>query len=383
MASRRILILLVLFVTACAPAAATGTPLPVAPSATVTPRPTRPPTVTPEPTAMMTYTQAMHPFTVEGLRQRDYQSGTVRVLGVIQQTDAFTSYLIEYPSDGLTITGVMQIPALGEPPFPVIVMNHGFFSRTVYRSGDGTDRAAEFLNKHGYLTLSSDYRSWAQSNSGPSLYYSGLAIDVVNLVRAIPSIPEADANRIGMWGHSMGGGVTMKVLTILGGRVAPSGSEERTETTIRAAVLYSTVSADQADVLARWGLGCYGDILAGEALAGCNSSDIVPLDLPAEILNGYFDSSTDPVMLRAVSPIHHLDLVTAPVQIHYGTRDGEEFAGTPPEWSKKLYEAFLEAGKPARLFGYEGERHSFIGDAWFNFMAECLRFFDENVKNAN
>jgi dipeptidyl aminopeptidase/acylaminoacyl peptidase len=258
----------------------------------------------------------------------------------------------------------------------VIVMNHGFFSRKVYVSGDGTDRAAEFLNKRGYLTISPDYRSWGQSDYGPSLYYSGLAIDVVNLLNALPSIPEADATRVGLWGHSMGGGVTIKALTIVGGQPAT-----RIRATVRAAVLYSTVSADQADVLARWGLGCYGDVLAGEALVGCNSSDVVPLDLPQEVQDAYYDSSTDPVVLKEISPFYNLNFVTVPVQINYGTRDGEEYAGTPPEWSKKLYQAFLDAGKPAKLFAYEGERHSFLGDAWFQFMQEVSHFFDENVKN--
>ncbi|MEK7726762.1 MAG: hypothetical protein AAB354_00045, partial [candidate division KSB1 bacterium] len=50
---------------------------------------------------------------------------------------------------GLTITGVMNIP-VGEVPFPVILMNHGFFARSVYSSGDGTDRSSAFLAEHGY-----------------------------------------------------------------------------------------------------------------------------------------------------------------------------------------------------------------------------------------
>jgi dipeptidyl aminopeptidase/acylaminoacyl peptidase len=339
------------------------------PAASATPlTPTKTPTVTPPPTATLTYQQAIRPYTIDGLRERDYQSGKVRILETLAETEAFTRYQIEYLSEGLTISGLMQVPTVGAAPYPVIVMNHGFFSRTVYRSGDGTDRAAEFLNKRGYLTLSSDYRSWGQSDFGPSLFYSGLAIDVVNLLNAIPSIKEADPKRIGMWGHSMGGGVTMKVLVI--------------DSRVKAAVVYSTVSADQADVLARWGLGCFGDVISGESVVGCNSSDVVPLDLPTEVLNAYYDAATDPEVLRLISPIYHLDDVTAPVQIHYGTRDGEVFAGVPPEWSKKLYQAFLDAGKPAKLFGYEGERHSFIGDPWFQFMEETARFFDTYVKNA-
>ena len=324
------------------------------------------PTVTPRPTATRTTEQALFPYTIAGLRKHDFQDGRIVIRETLLETDIFTRYLIAYPSDGLTITGILQIPTVGEPPYPVIMMNHGFFSRTVYSSGDGTDRAAEFLNRRGYLTLSSDYRSWGDSDTGESLFYSGLAIDVVNLMNAIPSIPEADPDHIGMWGHSMGGGVTLKVLTL--------------DTRIKAAVLYSSVSADFTDIIERWGPGCLGDVFEGEIAYGCNSSDVLPLDLPDDLTASYFNSVTDPDMLEAVSPFYHLDLVTAPVQIVYGTDDGSTSAGTPPDWSKKMYKAFLEEGKNVKIFAHEGEGHSFIGDPWFVFMARSAQFFDKYVR---
>lgn len=377
------LVILVLILTAClpAPTVATQTVLPqtVQPTAVITDVQTQ--TQTPIPTPTLTFSDAIYPYTIDGLRAREYPGGKIEVVGVLDQTENYTSYLIHYPSDGLTITGIMQIPAKGKPPFPVIVMNHGFFSRTEYVAGDGTDRAAEFLNKRGYLTIAPDYRSWGQSDSGPSLFYSGLAIDVVNLLASIPSIPEADPSRVGLWGHSMGGGVTMKALTIIGDNVSAVG-EGAAHINVRAAVVYSTVSADQGDVLARWGLGCFGNVIEGEMRSDCNSSDVIPLSLPVELLDSYYVAAYDPDALSEISPIHHLDLVAVPVQIHYGTRDGEELSGTPTEWSTKLYQAFLDAGKPAKLFPYEGQRHSFIGDAWFKFMEEVATFFDANVKNA-
>lgn len=323
-------------------------------------------TVTPTPSPTQTVADAIYPYTIDGLRNHDFQSGDVHVRETIAETDDFTAYLIDYPSDGLTITGVMQIPKEGRPPFPVIVMNHGFFARSVYSSGDGTDRAAEYFNRHGYLTISSDYRSWGESDVGPSLYYSGLVIDVINLVSAVSSIPEADEDRIGMWGHSMGGGVTMKVLTI--------------DARIKAAVLYSTVSAEDADILRRWGLGCMGDIEAGETQIGCNSSDVIPLSLPAEVIQAYYVSSTNAGFLRQISAYYNLDLVTAPVQINYGTDDGKTSAGTPPEWSKKLHAALEEAGVVSELYGYGGESHSFVGDAWVAVMERSAHFFDDHVK---
>jgi len=285
---------------ACSSAPAV-TPL-ATPNAVIVPD-TPTPTITPVPTPTKTMEQAIYPYTIEGLRKHKFQSGDLTVGEKSFETDDFIRYPIEYPSDGLTITGILQVPKTGKLPYPVIVMNHGFFSRTIYHSGDGTDRAAEFLNKRGYLTVSSDYRSWGNAQTGESLYYSGLAIDVINLMNAIPSIPEADPERIGMWGHSMGGGVTLKVLTI--------------DPRIKAAVLYSPVSADFADIIERWGPGCIGDVLDGEAAYGCNSSDVLPLSLPGDLITSYSTSVTDPETLKAVSPLYHFNYVNSPVQINY------------------------------------------------------------------
>ena len=333
---------------------------------TATPSPV--PTLTFTPTSTPTIEELIFPFTIDGLREHDFKSGSIHIRSILDENDQSTTYLIDYLSDGLTITGVMQIP-VGEGPFPVILMNQGFFSRSVYRSGDGTDRASAFLAEHGDITLSSDYRSWGDSDVGNSFFYSGLVIDVVNLINAIPSIKAADPERVGMWGHSMGGGVTMKVLAV--------------DPRIKAAVLYSPVSADFVDVIERWGPGCFGDVAQGELIVGCNSSDVIPDDLPREMQDAYFFAASDPDTLREISPFYHLDHVDVPIQIHYGTEDGKYLSGTPPQWSVKLTQGLRDAGKQAELYQYEGEGHSFIGQPWFDFMGRTLMFFDKYVKNAS
>jgi dipeptidyl aminopeptidase/acylaminoacyl peptidase len=320
-------------------------------------------TLTPSPTP--TIEELIFPHTIDGLRQHDFKSGSVHIRSILDENDKFTTYLIDYPSDGLTITGVMQTP-VGEGPFPVVLMNHGFFSRSVYNSGDGTDRAAGFLAEHGYLTLASDYRSWGDSDIGYSFFYSGLVIDVINLINAIPSIEQADPDRIGMWGHSMGGGVTMKVLTI--------------DSRVKAAVLYSPVSADDADIIGRWGPGCFGDIAQGELIVGCNSSDVIPDNLPQNLQDAYRFAVSDADTLKEIAPFYHLEDVMVPIQIHYGTEDGKFISGTPPQWSVKLTQGLRDAGKQVELLQYEGEGHSFIGQPWFDFMGRTLRFFDKYVK---
>jgi len=369
---QRVCLFVFVLLAACQPAPISAIPTLPMPLVieTSTPSPIPTETFTPSPTP--TVGELIYPYTIEGLRQHQYKSGDIHIRSTLDDNEKYTGYLIDYPSDGLTITGVMQIPK-GEGKFPVIVMNHGFFSRSVYHSGDGTDRSSAFLAEHGYITLASDYRSWGAADISESFFYSGLAIDVMNLINAIPSIPQADANRIGIWGHSMGGGVTMKVLTILAGQ---------SENKIKAAVLYSTVSADMSDVIARWGIGCFGDIAQGEQIFGCNSSDVIPVELPQNLQNAYLFAANDADTLKEVSPFYHLENITMPIQIHYGTEDGKILGGTPPQWSVKLTQALRDSGKQVEMYSYEGERHSFIGDPWFVFMGRVLRFFDMYVKKA-
>src|SRR6185503_4559704 len=283
---QRICLLFLFLLAACQPAQTLPTatlPSPFVRIETFTPSPIPAKTFTPS--ATPTIEELIFPYTIDGLRQHVYRSGKVHILSTLTETEKYTSYLIDYPSDGLTITGMMLIPK-GDGPFPVILMNHGFFSRSLFNSGDGTDRSAAYLAEHGYITLASDYRSWGGSDIGESLFYSGQVIDVINLLNAIPSISQADANRVGMWGHSMGGGITMKVLTIVGAGL-PRPELEQPAATIKAAVLYSPVSADFADIIERWGNGCFGDIAEGEQVVGCNSADVIPVDLPANLQVAY------------------------------------------------------------------------------------------------
>ena len=342
-----------------AAATATSAPTSSPPTATATMTATPPPTAVPSPTP----TPDPLGVTLDALRARQYPGGPVEILRTLETTDTYTRYYIAYPSDGLRITGIMQIPP-GPGPFPVIILNHGYHDRGSYWAGSGTWMAAEYLNGRGYLTIAPDYRTWGESDWGPSLFHTGLVADVLNLIGSLPSIPQADPARLGMWGHSMGGGITTKVLTI--------------DSRVRAAVLYAANSGDDADLIARWGRGC----LPGESQAttNCNPGEAILADLPPEVIADYVAAAADPARLRDIAPIYHLDRVTAPVQIHIGAADGAELNATPPEWSIKLYAAFQAAGKPAELFVYEGQGHLFYGQGWSEMITRVGDFFDLYVK---
>ena len=135
----------------------------------------------------------------------------------------------------------MNIPT-GEGQFPVVILLHGYYDREGFWSGLGTASAATYLARRGFLTIAPDFRTWGGSDTGLNLFASGLTTDTLNLISSVGSVPQADARRIYLWGHSMGGGVATKTLVV--------------DSRINAAVLYAPNSANDADLFERWGAAC-------------------------------------------------------------------------------------------------------------------------------
>lgn len=285
----------------------------------------------------------MNAYTIEALRTREYPGGDIELRSILAVTESYTRYYISYPSDDLTITGIMQVPP-GVGPFPVIILNHGWIDPEEYWPGADTWRAAEYLNSRGYLTLASDFRGWGESDSSDNFFEMGILIDTLNLVSSLPSIPEANIERIGMWGHSMGGGVTIKAITI--------------DPRVKAAILYAPVSGHNLDVFTRWGVDVRADV--GERL-----------------LQAYIEALSRPEFLARTSPNNYFDFVVAPVQIHIGTAD----TSTPPEWSVKIGEALVKSGNEVEFYVYPGQGHAFQGQSWRLFMGHVADFFDRHLGN--
>ncbi len=320
--------------------------------------PTRPPTLTPTP-------HPIFPFTIPGLRDREYLGGQISIRSVLEENGAFSVNYIEYPSDTLRITGLMHVPT-GAGPFPVVILIHGYYERGNYFAGAGTWQAAESFARQGYLAIAPDLRSWGESDSGLSLFHTGLVADVLNLIASLDALPQADSDKVGLWGHSMGGGIAMKVLAAA-------------DHPVKAAVLYAPNSADDADLIARWGPGC----LPGESEAAgdrCNPAEVIPADTPQGLVEAYLEYARDTEALQQVASIYHLEAITTPVQIHIGTADGQFLGETPPHWSQKLADALQAAGKEVEYYTYPGQGHSFTGKSWIEFQSRAVEFFNNHLK---
>jgi dipeptidyl aminopeptidase/acylaminoacyl peptidase len=68
--------------------------------------------------------------------------------------------------------------------------------------------------RSGYIVFRQDYRGHDQSDGRPEGAYFSTAytVDVLNAVSALQAFREADGDRIGVWGDSMGGHITLQVM---------------------------------------------------------------------------------------------------------------------------------------------------------------------------
>lgn len=191
--------------TATAPPSA-NTPTPTQAAATPSPSPTA--TATPTP---------LHPLTITAGRQRGYLGSRMTFVRDLEPGANYSRSIMSYRSDGLKINGLLTTPNTPKPAagFPILVFNHGFIPPKEYRTNEKYVLTQDRLARAGYITYKSDYRGHDQSEGAPNNYgFPDYTTDVLNALASLKTLPDADPNRIVMWGHSMGGHISLRAMVI-------------------------------------------------------------------------------------------------------------------------------------------------------------------------
>jgi dienelactone hydrolase len=312
----------------------TYTPIPK-----VTPSQTASPTIPPIPTA-----DSYVGLRIKELAARSYGGGQLNIIDTLDVNDDFTRYLITYPSDGLNIYGYMNVPNEGSK-FPIALVLHGYIAPSEYQIVTYTARYASELARAGYLVIHPNFRNYPPSDSGPLPFRVDYAIDVLNLIAIIREqssdsagyLRRANADDISLWGHSMGGGIALRVVTV------------NNDEYLRAAVLYGSMSGDEEKNYSRIDSWCQG-----------NCAD--------------FELATPNETLLDISPFYHLDRINAAVSIHHS----EDDEVVPPEWSEELCQNLLAINHNVECFTYSGVPHTFRGPADTLFTKRVIDFFNMN-----
>ncbi|MEZ4676720.1 MAG: alpha/beta fold hydrolase [Caldilineaceae bacterium] len=224
----------------CIPGGNGVAPTPTTPRIVATPTAGPSPTPTTRPVPLVTPPvvdlplDEMHPLMVEYMRQQEYPGSDIVIEETLAPGVNYNRYIASYRSEGLKINALLTVPQGVKPAtgWPVIIFNHGYIPPEIYRTTERYVAYVDGFARNGYIVFRSDYRGHAFSEGEPTSSRGDPAytIDVLNAVASMQRYADADPDRIGMWGHSMGGLLTLrsmvttkdvKVGVIWAGVVAP------------------------------------------------------------------------------------------------------------------------------------------------------------------
>jgi uncharacterized protein len=284
-------------------------------------------------------------FFIENMRKVNIPANRITVLKLTESVKAYKSYLVSYPADQKIIFALMSVPNSKKPSggYPVVIVNHGYIPPEQYSTLNSYKLVTGFYATKGFLTIKPDYRGFGNSikeDEGSFFSRINYVFDVLYLVNAVNSIPEADPEKIFMYGHSMGGDVALRALEMT--------------TKIKAATLWAPVSSVFPENILYY--------LRKRDSGKENAEGVL------KILNKYFSQSD----YEKMSGLTNTGFIVTPLILHHGTKD----ESVPYQWSLDLMKTFDENGVKYKFYSYPGEDHNFAGGSFYKVLQKDVDFFN-------
>lgn len=314
----------------------------------------------------VTQSESVNPLEITAMRQRSYPGSDIAIEKILTPTDSYNQYITSYMSDGLMIYALLTVPIGTKPEngWPVILFNHGYIPPDQYQTIERYVAYVDAFARNGYIVFKPDYRGNGNSEGQPEgAYYSpAYTVDDLNALSSIKKLKDpstgsgliANANKIGIWGHSMGGNITLRDLVV-------------NTTDIKAAVIWGGVVGSYDDLMNNWQRKVsYYPGPRELALRNNNRQNLI---------DQYKTPSENPDFWNSIDPTYYTSDIKAPVQLDVGGADEE----VPVAFSKSLYSKLKAEGKSVEYYVYPGSDHN-IKQEFTLAMQRSVDFFDKYLK---
>lgn len=297
------------------------------------------------------------PLNIVYMRSQTYPGSDITITQTLPDGSNYKRYIASFMSNGLKEYAYLTIPKTVKPKngFPVIIFNHGYQVPELYTPDGNYIAYMDALAKEGYIIFKPDYRGNGKSEGAPgSTYFSpNYTIDDLNAIASIKKFKDADPKHIGVWGHSMGGNISLRVSEI--------------DPSIKAVVIWGGVVGDYNDIIYNW----QNDVSYQPA-----PEDLYLRNLGlSEILAAEGNPIQNPIFWNSIDPTKNLNFVSAPFQIHVGGIDEQ----VPPHFSLDLFNRLKSQGKVVEYYSYPGSNHD-IEQGYSLAMQRTIIFFNKYLK---
>lgn len=302
-------------------------------------------------------TNSDNPLSIKHLRSLTYSGSEIKIEQTLPDGNNYKRFIVSFVSDGLKEFAYMTIPTSPKPygGFPVIIFNHGYQVPKLYTPEGNYIAYMDALARAGYVIFKPDYRGNGKSEGSPtSTYFSAnYVIDDLNAIASIKKYKDMNPNKIGIWGHSMGGSISFKVSEI--------------SRDVKAVVIWGGVVGSYNDIIYNW---------QNRVSYKPDREDLYLRNLGlAELLAINGTPSQNPGFWNSIDPVYNLEYLKAPVQLHVGLSDNQ----VPPGFTNSLYKKLKDAGKNVEYFEYPGSNHD-INQSFSLAMKRTLDFYDKYLK---
>jgi uncharacterized protein len=306
-----------------------------------------PPSITPEPTRYPFYE-----LTVPYLRSQTY-AGALGTLEEVSTNESYTSYVTNFTSEGLNINGLLTKP-VGEMPeggWPAIVFIHGYIPPNQYATqGPAYSAYVDYLARKGFVVFKIDLRGHGESEGEPggAYYSSDYVVDALNAYNALQGADFVNAGKIGVWGHSMAGNISMRTLAA--------------KPEIPAAVIWGGAGFTYTD-LAKYRIT--------DASFDPSQSNTNRLRKREQIRKLYGDPDQSSFFWQQITPTNYLSDMQGAIQLHHAVDDDVVNVA----YSRDLNEVLDSAGIPNEFYEYSSGGHNISGTSFVEAMDRTVAFF--------
>jgi len=307
---------------------------------------------------LMPTTPTLMPFiemTIPFLRQKTYVS-SLSSLDTFSENPSFTSYLTSYNSDELTINGLLTQPKGDAPPggWPAIIFIHGYIPPQQYRTTQNYASYVNYLARNGFVVFKIDLRGHDKSEGEPggSYFSSDYIIDVLNARAALQKSGFVNPDKIGLWGHSMAGNVSLRAFAV--------------QPKIPAVVIWSGAVYSYSDRL-RYGID------DGSYLPPPVSTKRQQKRQLLRDIHGEFDPSKP--FWQQVAATNYLNDLQGAIQLHHTIDDSV----VNIDYSRDLIDLLDKTSVPHEIREYQTGGHNISGVSFTQAMEKTVEFYKKNL----